>query len=383
MMVIGLISGTSMDGITTALVDISGEDELKVDLLKYKTKPYPDELKDLLMSLTEGGDVESLCRVNFEVGEQFAKAAQEIIDSSEGNPELIGSHGQTVCHLPPADDCNETFTLQIGEPDVIAEETGITTIADFRTRDVAAGGEGAPLIPYVDFKLFQSDSTNRASINLGGIANVTYLPAGATLDDVLAFDTGPANMILDQLVRDLTDGEKEFDRGGKMAREGSVHSGLLSWLMDHPFIEKPPPKTTGRKHFGKNFSQRVLRKGRELELKDRDLLATVTAFTVESLMFNVDKYLGTIDELIIAGGGAKNDTLVGELKDKTGLPIKTTGDFGIPTEAKEALGFAILAYETHHGRPSNVPGATGAKKFVQLGKISPAGGGKGEKWSHV
>lgn len=172
MKVIGLISGTSMDGITTALVDISGEDELKVDLLKYKTTPYPDELKDLLMNLTDGGDVESLCRANFKVGEQFAKAAQEIIESS-GEPELIGSHGQTVCHLPPTEGREETYTLQVGEPDVIAERTGITTIADFRIRDVAAGGEGAPLIPYVDFKLFQSDSTNRVSINLGGIAGET------------------------------------------------------------------------------------------------------------------------------------------------------------------------------------------------------------------
>lgn len=379
MKVIGLISGTSMDGITAALVDISGEDELKVDLLKYKTKPYPDKLKERLMNLTEGGNVESLCRANFQVGEQFSVAAQEIIESSGGKPELIGSHGQTVCHLPPTEKREETYTLQIGEPDVIAERTGITTIADFRIRDVAAGGEGAPLIPYVDFKLFQSDSTNRASINLGGIANVTYLPAGGTLDDVLAFDTGPSNMILDQLVRDLTDGEKEFDRGGKMASPGEVHEDLLSWLMDHQFIEKPPPKTTGRKHFGKKFSQKVLRKGRELELEDQDLLATVTAFTAESLKYNVDKHLGPIDELIIAGGGAKNDTLVGELKDRIGLPLKTTGDFGIPAEAKEALGFAILAYETHHGRPSNVPGATGAGRFVQLGKISPAGGGKGEK----
>ncbi|MBS3788122.1 MAG: anhydro-N-acetylmuramic acid kinase [Candidatus Bipolaricaulota bacterium] len=378
MKVIGLISGTSMDGITAALVDISGEDELKVDLLQYKTKPYPDELKNLLMNLTEGGNVESLCRANFKVGEQFAKAAQEIIESSGRNPKLIGSHGQTVCHLPPADDREETFTLQIGEPDVVAERTGIKTVADFRVRDIAAGGGGAPLIPYVDFKLFQSDCTHRASINLGGIANVTYLPAGGTLDDVIAFDTGPANMILDQLVRDLTGGEKEFDRGGNMASRGMVRDDLLSWLMDHPFIEKPPPKTTGRKHFGKKFSQRVLQKGRELELKDRDLLATVTAFSAESLIYNMDKHLGPIDELIIAGGGTKNDALVGELTDRTDQPIKTTGNFGIPAEAKEALGFAILAYETHHGRPSNVPGATGARKLVQLGKISPAGGEKSE-----
>lgn len=379
MKIIGLISGTSMDGITAALADISGEEELKVDLLQYKTTPYSDELKDLLMALTESGDVESLCRANFKVGEQFSKAAKKIIDSSGKKPELIGSHGQTVCHLPPSNGREETYTLQIGEPDIIAERTGITTIADFRIRDIAAGGEGAPLIPYVDFKLFKSDSLNRASINLGGIANVTYLPAGGTLDDIIAFDTGPANMILDQLVRDLTNGEREFDQGGKMAGSGKVQEDLLSWLMDHPFIEKPPPKTTGRKDFGKKFSRRVLRKSRELELTDEDLLATVTAFTAESLKYNIEEYFGPIDELIIAGGGAKNHTLVNELEDRTGLEIKTSGDFGVPPEAKEAIGFAILAYETHHGRPSNIPGATGARKFVRLGKISPAGGEKGEK----
>ncbi len=379
MKIIGLISGTSMDGITAALAEISGKDELKVDLLKYKTTSYPDELKDLLMALTEGGDVESLCRANFKVGEQFSRAAKEIIDDSGKKPELIGSHGQTVCHLPPSDDSEETYTLQIGEPDVIAERTGITTIADFRIRDVAAGGEGAPLIPYVDFKLFQSDSTDRVSINLGGIANVTYLPAGGTLDDIIAFDTGPANMVLDQLVRDLTDGEKEFDPGGRLAGSGEVHGDLLSWLLDHPFIKKPPPKTTGRKDFGKKFARRILRKGRKFELKDEDLLATVTAFTVESLRYNIEEYLGPVDEMIIAGGGVKNDTLVKELKDRTGLKIKTSGNFGVPAEAKEAIGFAILAYETHNGRPSNVPGATGARKFVRLGKISPAGGENGEK----
>jgi anhydro-N-acetylmuramic acid kinase len=329
------------------------------------------------MSLTEGGDVESLCRANYEVGKQFARAAKSLIDSSDHEPELIGSHGQTVCHLPPANGREETYTLQIGEPDVIAERMGITTIADFRARDVAAGGEGAPLIPYMDFKIFQSESRNRASINLGGIANVTYLPAGGTLKDVIAFDTGPANMILDHLVRDLTDGKKEFDEGGKMADRGEINDQLLSWLMDHPFVTKQPPKTTGRKQFGKDFSRKVLRRGNELGLSDEDLLATVTAFTAESLRYNLDEYLGPVEEIIIAGGGAKNETIVAGLEDRTGLPIKTTSDFGVPPEAKEAMGFAIMAYETYHGRPSNVPGATGASKYVKLGKISP-GGKKGD-----
>jgi len=378
MKVLGLISGTSMDGITGAMTEITGGNQLSVNLLSHETTPYPEDLKVRLMSLTEDGSVEELCRANFEVGERFAKAAKEIINSSSCEPALIGSHGQTVCHLPRTKERDATYTLQIGEPDVIAERTGVTTIGDFRTRDVAAGGEGAPLIPYFDFKLLQSDSSNRAAVNLGGIANVTHLPAGGSIEDVLAFDTGPANMVLDQLVRDLTDGKKEFDEGGKIAGRGTVHEELLSRLMEHPFIEKQPPKTTGRKHFGKYFARKVLDKGKKLGLRDEDLLATATAFSAESLARNIDLYLGPIDELIIAGGGAKNDTLVGELEDRIDLSVDHIEDFGIPSEAKEAVGFAILAYETYNGRPSNVPGATGARSCVQLGKISPGGVGKDE-----
>jgi len=371
MKIIGLMSGTSMDGITAALTAISESNNgISVDLLDYETRPYPEKVKRELLELTEGGDVETLCKVNFAVGEQFALAAESVIGNGK-EVKLIGSHGQTVCHLSGKRCGNSTYTLQIGEPDVIAERTGIRTIADFRPRDIAAGGEGAPLIPYVDYKLFQSESRNRVALNLGGIANVTYLPAGGEKEDVLAFDTGPGNMVIDQLVRKTTDGEKEFDEGGNIAAKGNVDEEFLAWLMDNSYVKKTPPKSTGRKDFGRSYAEEVEEKGRKLGLSSGDILASVTAFTAESVKYGCEKYLGGIDEMIAAGGGTKNDFLMQELRRRSGLKVVTTKDFGIPPEAKEAVGFAILAYETSRGKSSNIPGATGAKRFVPLGKISP------------
>ncbi len=374
MKIIGLMSGTSMDGITAALTAISESDNgISVDLLDYETRPYPEKVKRELLELTEGGDVETLCKVNFAVGEQFALAAESVIGNRK-EVKLIGSHGQTVCHLSGKRYGNSTYTLQIGEPDIIAERTGIRTIADFRPRDIAAGGEGAPLIPYVDYKLFQSESRNRVALNLGGIANVTYLPAGGEKEDVLAFDTGPGNMVIDQLVRKITDGEKEFDEGGNIAAKGNVDEEFLAWLMDNSYVKKTPPKSTGRKDFGRSYAEEVEEKGRKLGLSSGDILASVTAFTAESVKYGCEKYLGGIDEMIAAGGGTNNDFLMEELRRRSGLKVVTTEDFGIPPEAKEAVGFAILAYETSRGKPSNIPGATGAKRFVPLGKISPGEG---------
>ncbi len=375
MKVIGLMSGTSMDGITAAMVEIDEKvNGLKVELLRHKTTPYPEKIKNELIELVDKGDVDTLCRLNFQVGEQFASAAESVIDY-RNEARLIGSHGQTVCHLSSEKEGGSTYTLQIGEPDVIAERTGIKTIADFRTRDLAAGGEGAPLIPYVDYKLFQSHSKNRVALNIGGIANVTYLPAEGTKSDVIAFDTGPGNMILDQLVRNITDGEKDFDENGEMARKGRVSDQLLSWLMGHPFLDKTPPKSTGRKDFGKFFANETEEQGRKMGLEPRDILASATVFTVESIKQGCENHLGKIDELIAAGGGTKNDFLMEELRKRLDFPVRTTKDFGIPPEAKEAIGFAILAYEANRGKSANIPGATGAKKFVPLGKISPGTGG--------
>lgn len=371
MKIIGLMSGTSMDGVTGALSDIKLSDgELDVDLIDYETFPYPEDLKNRLMDLVKGGSVKGLCRANFEIGEQFASVANRLMRRTEGAVELIGSHGQTVCHSPPTKDQKQTFTLQIGEPDVIAEATGVTTVADFRTRDVAAGGEGAPLIPYVDYRLFQSSQEDRVALNLGGIANVTYLPKGGTIDDLIAFDTGPGNMVIDQLVREYTRGKREYDEDGLWAEKGNVDKEMLSLLMEHSYIRKEPPKTTGREDFGEEFTKEVIATGKDMGLSREDVLATVTRFTVEAVKKNCSRHLSKIDSVIAAGGGTKNNTLMRELRSRLDPKVVTTDDFGIPPEAKEAVGFALLAHETHRDVPSNVPGATGAIKQVLLGKVS-------------
>ena len=360
-----------MDGITAALVELVGENEsFGFEMLDYETFSYPNKLKRRLLDLVDGGSVEELTRLNYELGQEFASAANELRRRSKASVDLIGTHGQTVCHLPRKNDLENTYTLQIGEAAVIAEETGVTTVSDFRSRDVAAGGEGAPLIPYVDYKLLRSETEDRIALNLGGIANVTYLPANATLEAITAFDTGPANMVLDNLVRSFSNGEEEFDRDGQWAAQGSTDEKLLSWLMDREFIKKEPPKSTGRKDFGKDFAERVEQKGRSLNLSKSDLLATVTSFTAESVSYNCKTYLEGIDTVIASGGGTRNETMMAELSRRLDARVTTTKEYGLPPEAKEAAGFAILAYETSLGRPSNVPGATGASRPVILGKVS-------------
>ncbi len=371
MNVIGLMSGTSMDGVTAALIELADPNQsFDFQLLDYETFDYPVELKRRILELVNGGDIEELTRLNYEIGQVFADAALELIHRSEVPVELIGSHGQTVCHLPSGGKDEMTYTLQIGEADVIAEETGVTTVSDFRPRDIAAGGEGAPLIPYVDYELFRSDSEDRVALNLGGIANVTYLPAGGNIDEVVAFDTGPANMVIDNLVRRFTDGEEEFDRDGKWAAQGSTDKVLLNWLMNQQFVKKEPPKSTGRKDFGENFANVVEEKGRSLELSKSDVLATVTSFTAEAISYNCKRYLDRIDTVITSGGGTNNEILMDELSRRMDARITTTEEFGLSSEAKEAAGFALLARETILSRPSNVPGATGAGRSVILGKIS-------------
>ena len=363
-----------MDGITAALVELAGKNEtFDFELLDYETFNYPTDLKRRLLDLVDGGSVEELTRLNYELGQEFADAANELRRRSKAPVDLIGTHGQTVCHLPRKNALENTYTLQIGEAAVIAEETGVKTISDFRSRDVAAGGEGAPLIPYVDYRLFRSETKDRVALNLGGIANVTHLPADAKLEEITAFDTGPANMVLDNLVRKFTDGKEEFDRDGKWAAQGSTDEELLSWLMDREFIKKEPPKSTGRKDFGKDFADQVEQKGRRLNLSRSDLLATVTLFTAEAVNYNCKTFLEGMDTLIASGGGARNETLMDELSRRLDARVTTTEEFGLSPEAKEAAGFAILAYETSLGRPSNVPGATGAKRPVILGKVSQVG----------
>jgi anhydro-N-acetylmuramic acid kinase len=324
------------------------------------------------------GTVAEICELNFMLGEHFACAALAAIHQSRRRPKdilAIASHGQTVHHLPNA---RTPATLQIGEPAVIAERTGITTVADFRVGDMAAGGQGAPLVPYADWALFTNPSRPRIIQNLGGIGNLTFLPPNARLADVLAFDTGPGNMVIDAMVRSLTHGRQTFDENGAWASRGQVSEALLTEMKAHPFLHRKPPKTTGREEFGETFTDKLLASARRMRLKEADLIATATAFTAAS---TADAYRRFVFpklkpaermklQIILGGGGAKNPSLRRMLEERVpDAEWRTHEDFGIANAAKEALAFAILAFETLRGRPSNVPNATGANHPVILGKI--------------
>lgn len=378
-LVIGLMSGTSVDGIDAALVGITGCGEgLGVRMLGFNTYPFALGLRakifDLFDPATSG--VDKICEMNFLLGEAFAESALAIARHC-GVPieqvDLIGSHGQTIYHRPKVgrEGTLTRSTLQIGEPSVIAERTGVTTVADFRTRDIAAGGQGAPLVPYVDYLLFASESLSRAVQNIGGIGNVTFLPRRPMPLSVRAFDTGPGNMLVDGAMHVLTSGQHTYDIDGRWASRGTVHPGMLSDLMLHPFIHQEPPKTTGREDFGLQFVRPLISKWRP-RLSDYDIVATLTAFTAESIAFAYRRFLGHVDEVILGGGGSYNPVMVSMIAER--LPnsrVKRHEDFGISSEAKEAIAFAILASEAMYGNTTNLPGATGAQRLAVLGKIVP------------
>lgn len=386
--VLGLMSGTSHDGIDAAIAKISGQGSVasgrqkrakSVELLYHKTYPYKPGLQERI-GKAFNGTTEDICRLNFEIGEAFATAALNCIKEARlepGDIDIIASHGQTIYHIPPIEE-EKGSTLQIGEASVIAERTGILTVSDFRTRDIAAGGHGAPLVPLADYILFHEAGKVKAVQNIGGIANMTVVTD--KLNDVIAFDTGPGNSLIDEAVRILTDGKKSFDKDGKMASKGKIDKALLNILMDHPYLKKPPPKSTGRELFGKDMASLLVeswrRKGRGAE----DIIATLTRFTAESIYNAYERFVFPkykIDQVILTGGGSKNPILLGHLKKlfagaglKPAPTVDIIDELGIPSSAKEALSFAILGNETISGSPGNLPKTTGAKKAVVLGKIS-------------
>lgn len=382
MKVIGLISGTSTDGVDAALVEIAGRGlDSRLRLLRFATYPYPRELRAQLVRLTHDGRVEDLSRLNAYVGELFARAAIRIAKEA-GLPlsqiDLIGSHGQTICHQPvpfKMGGMKIRSTLQIGEPSIIAERTGITTVADFRPRDMAAGGEGAPLTPYLHYILFHNPNRPRLVVNIGGISNVTYLPCDAGLENILAFDVGPGNMLMDGIVQHRTNGRRAMDRGGAMARRGRIHERLLSELLRHPFLHHSPPKTTGRELFGQAMIERVVRRAKVLRLNQWDLMATVTTFTARSISRAYEKFIfqkGGVEEVIVGGGGTRNPTLMQFLQEAFGpIPVYTFEKFDLDSRALEAMAFALFAYGTIQSEPNNVPSATGAERPVVMGKIVP------------
>jgi anhydro-N-acetylmuramic acid kinase len=382
MLVMGMMSGTSADGIDVALAEIHGAPpRLRTRLLQHASRRMPDVLRKEVLRIAEGGACTSgeVSQLNFRLGMAFAEAAVSACREFRvalSRVELIGNHGQTIFHrgrrvsyLGRA----TASTLQIGEPAVIAAETGIPTVGDFRVADMAAGGQGAPLVPYVDYLLYRHEKIGRVSLNLGGIGNLTVLPGGTKPGQVVAFDSGPGNMLMDALVWHFTRKKQRFDRGARLARQGQPNAKVLRELMRDPYLRLGPPKSTGREYYGRAYFQELLRLGKKHRAGPNDLIRTTTEFTVASVVDALKRFVlrkTKIQQLIVSGGGAKNPLIMAQLAAAlTPIEVMPSSKLGVPEEAKEAYAFALLAYETWNRRPGNLRSATGAEKAVVLGKI--------------
>lgn len=378
MIVVGLMSGTSVDGIDAVVVELNGKPpRLEWKLLKHITVPYAAELRASIFTAfrPETSSVDRLCRLNVDIGAAFAHAALAVIDAVNLKPAdvaLVGSHGQTMWHAPPTK-ATLGATLQIGEAAVIAELTGITTVSNLRARDVAAGGHGAPLVSFLDWLFFRHATKMRAIQNIGGIGNVTFLPPLSSTEQAIAFDTGPGNMLIDDCAARATKGALTFDRNGQLAASGRVNQKLLDELMEHPYLHLLPPKTTGRELFGTQFGAELWQRGKALGMNNADSVATATAFTAESIARAYRDFSpAPIDEIYLAGGGAKNPTLVEMIRTRVApTQIYQHDQLGLEPDAKEAVAFAVMAYETLHGRTGNLPSCTGAQHPVIMGDITP------------
>lgn len=369
---VGLMSGTSLDGIDAVLVEITGKnEETKVKMLEFITLSFDSStLARMNEALSlEMSDVAKICSMNIELGEYFAKAVKAVCKKaaiSLDSLDFIGSHGQTLYHIPEKKDSFFASTLQVGDPAIICERTRTTVVSNFRERDMAVGGQGAPIVPYSEYLLYRSETATRILQNVGGIGNLTVLPKGESIDSIIAFDTGPGNVIINELCIHFFD--LEYDQGGDIARAGQVNLELLDELMAHPYIQKPFPKTTGREEFGKQFTHALLEKW---SLSPEDFIATATMFTAKTIAWSIRSFIQDKTELIIGGGGSYNLTLLEMIKNE--LPevdVLTQEEIGYSSEAKEAIAMTILANQTMQHATSNVPNATGAKKAVPLGSIT-------------
>lgn len=382
--VIGLMSGTSADAVDAALIEVSGQGTgTRVRLLAHGSQPLDPALRNEIVQCCQphAGTVDRVCQLNFRLGEAFADAALAVIRQaglSAAEVDLIGSHGQTLFHIPvpdPGRALATPSTLQVGEPAVIAERTGVTVVADFRCRDIAAGGIGAPLAPYVHYLLFGDRKCSVAVHNLGGISNLTLLPKGGDVNQVTGFDTGPANMLIDRIVEEVSGGQELFDRDGLRASRGEIHEEILENLLAHPFITKPPPKATGREDFGPGLAEKILISARGRGLGDDDLVATVTAFAAEAILRNYRLFVlpsHDLDRIILAGGGAYNRTLVSMLsRGLDPVPVILSDAVGFPAKVLEPVIFAVLAHETVAGKGTGLPAVTGASYGAVLGTIVP------------
>jgi anhydro-N-acetylmuramic acid kinase len=409
LLVLGLMSGTSADGIEAALVRISGAPpKLKSKLIGHASLPIPKPIRH------------EISQLNFRLGHLFAEAAIATCKKLRvplKSVDLIASHGQTILHQGPPIPylgAKTSSTLQIGEPSVIAARTGITTIGDFRPADMAAGGQGAPLVPFADYLLYRHEKFGRVSLNLGGIANVTIIPADAKPADVFAFDTGPANILIDALVSHFTKGRQRYDKDAAFAKQGQISRELMRTLLRDPYLKQKPPKSTGREYFGKEYVKELIALGRRYRLSHHDLICTTTMFSAASVIDALHRFVfpkHKINEIIVSGGGAQNPVILQTLsvfamagsnprnlyrvitpgkvsivmheadspyKQHITIPkhalvsVRRSSTLGVPEQSKEAYAFALLAYETFHHRPSNLPSATGAARPAILGKISYA-----------
>ena len=380
------MSGTSADGINVALVRFPGSASSGVrpkltrrfQLLAHSQTPYSPDVRRTVLSLMNAAQasVADLARLNFLLGELYAGAIVKTAKRARIKIDLVGCHGQTLYHQGEAADFlgkKLAVTWQTGEGAVIAQRVGVPVVSDFRPADMAAGGKGAPLVPFLDYLLYADPRVGRVAQNIGGIANCTAIPAGAKPEQVIAFDTGPGNMVIDAVTDRLT--ASPFDRDGHLAARGQVLEKVLSWALDGPFFKKKPPKTAGREEFGREFANEFLH--RCAGARKEDVIATATMLTARSISEGLARFVrinnGRFGELIVSGGGAKNPTLMRMLaQNAIGLKVRTADEFGLPSEAKEAVAFALLAYQTWRREPSNIPSATGAKHFAILGKISYA-----------
>src|SRR3989449_842104 len=385
MLVLGMMSGTSADGIDVALARISGAPpSLNARLLGHASAKFPPALRKEILRVAEQHPITAgeLSQLNFRLGEIFAEAALTACRRFKVSPRrisLVGSHGQTIFHqgrLTSYSGAPTGSTLQIGEPSIIAARTGITTVGDFRPADMALGGQGAPLVPFADYLLYRHPKLGRVSLNLGGIANVTVLPPAARPQQVLAFDTGPANMLIDALVSHFTRGRQRFDDNAHLAAKGRSIPALLDQLLCDPYLKIAPPKSTGREYYGHACVKKLLALGRRYRAKPNDLIRAATFFTALSIVDALNRFVlrkTKIHQLIVSGGGAHNPLILAQLSVALpGIEVLPSSQFGIAGDAKEAFAFALLAYETFHRRPANLPSASGARGPAILGKISYA-----------
>ncbi len=379
MLIVGLMSGTSLDGVDAALVEIEGEgvEDVRFRLEHWVTVPYDEAQREAIHGAILAGSAEKLCALHADLGEWLAEAAVRVCEEA-GVPRervvAVGSHGQTVWHRPPTESYRGS-TLQLGDPATIAERTGIAVVSDFRTRDMAAGGQGAPLVPWVDRVLFSLPDRARALQNIGGIGNVTWVPPRGSEESAFAFDTGPGNALIDAAVEIATGGRLTFDRDGRLAAQGRVDEALLEDLLRHPYFAAEPPRSTGREEFGRPFVERLVAATTPEGDRDwLDLVATLTELTARSIADAYSRWIlpRGVDQVVVTGGGARNPTLVRRIQTLL-EPLEVSGGevLGLDPECKEAVAFAVLAWAHLRGIPANVPAATGAAGPRVLGSLTP------------